>query len=381
MGGGIRGACHIYALGMTAQSAPTAPGRPAAHVLRAESEAVYAAFAAGALGGIYGFIVGVVAPDIPLSDSSGAFALLAGVGAAVVAAGGSFVGYWRTRGRPGEEWRRSLSSWRFTVDTISVVVAHTALSFLAVSAALRLLADGFVGLPVVPFLAVVMMTVSLGLTAYVVFLSASRMTTRRTSSLLVLFITVGTLTAMLTTPDPEWWKVNFSLLGTFGDASSWTFNGTLIAGGLLVSTFAVYVARDAYVLVSEGELSNTKSPQTVATLLVVMGTMLGCVGIFPVNRFLLLHNLSASGMALMFFGLLIGGPWLLRGMPRTYFVASWAFLAAAVGSAVLFGVGYFNLTAFEVIVFALIFGWIAVFIRFLSVTGQPGDEVRSYGIR
>jgi hypothetical protein len=33
-------------------------------------------------------------------------------------------------------------------------------------------------------------------------------------------------------------------------------------------------------------------------------------------------------------------------------------------------VGYFSLTAFEIIVFALIFGWIAVFIRFLGVAGQ-----------
>jgi hypothetical protein len=59
-------------------------------------------------------------------------------------------------------------------------------------------------------------------------------------------------------------------------------------------------------------------------------------------------------------------------MPRTYFVASWAFLAAMVASVILFipAVGYFSLTAFEIIVFALIFGWIAVFIRFLGVAGQ-----------
>ena len=46
------------------------------------------------------------------------------------------------------------------------------------------------------------------------------------------------------------------------------------------------------------------------------------------------------------------------------------FLAALIVSVVLFVVGYFSLTAFEIVVFALIFGWIAVFIRFLGVTGQ-----------
>ena len=70
------------------------------------------------------------------------------------------------------------------------------------------------------------------------------------------------------------------------------------------------------------------------------------------------------------FILLIAGPKLLRGMPRTYFLSAWAFLAATVASVVLFLVTYFSLTAFEIIVFALIFGWIAVFIRFLGVSGQ-----------
>jgi hypothetical protein len=90
----------------------------------------------------------------------------------------------------------------------------------------------------------------------------------------------------------------------------------------------------------------------------------------PVDVSLLIHNLAATGMAVMFLALLIAGPGLLRGMPRAYFISSWAFFAATVASVVLFVVGYFSLTAFEIIVFALIFGWIAVFIRFLGVSGQ-----------
>ena len=102
-----------------------------------------------------------------------------------------------------------------------------------------------------------------------------------------------------------------------------------------------------------------------------MGVMLACVGVFPVDEHLVLHNLSAMGMAVMFLVLLIAGPRWLNGMPRTYFVSAWGFLGAVVASILLFVVGYFGLTAFEIIVFALIFGWIAVFIRFLGVTGQP----------
>lgn len=356
---------------MTANDArPAAEGVAPAPTLRSESEAIYAATAAGVLGAVYGLIVALVLPDLPLASAEGSFGLIAAIGAGVVAAAAGGTGYWRSRNRPGQEWRRSLPSWKFTVNTVSVVIVHAALAFLATYAGFRLLGLGFIGLPVVTFWAIVLMTVTLGLSAYIVYLSVSRMTTQRMSSLLMAFIAIGTLTAMITTPDPEWWKVHFSQLGTFDDLSSFVFNGTLIAGGLLVTTFAVYIANDMHSLIDAEVLTNARSPRTVSTLFVIMGIMLACVGVFPVDVNLWLHNISASGMALMFLILLIAGPKLLRGMPRTYFLSAAAFLVATVASVVLFATTYFSLTAFEIIVFALIFGWIAVFIRFLGVTGQ-----------
>lgn len=350
----------------SAETAPT-PGR------RAESEAVYAALATGAIGAIYGFVVALIAPQLQLAGTNFSFAVWAAGGAAVVAAIASTIEYWRARNRPGQEWRRTLPSWKFTVNTISVVIVHAALAFVAVYALYRLLAMGFIGLPVVIFWAVTLMAVTLGLTTWVVFLSVSAMTTQRMSTLLLAFIAIGTLTATVTTPDPEWWKVHFSHLGTFeDDLSSWVFNGTLIGAGLLVTTFAVYIANDMRALADEGVLKNPRGPRTVPVLFVVMGIMLACVGVFPVDVNMPMHNISASGMAAMFLVLLIGGPKFLSGMPRTYFVASWTFLASMVASVILFipAIGFFSLTAFEIIVFALIFGWIAVFIRFLGVAGQ-----------
>ena len=57
-------------------------------------------------------------------------------------------------------------------------------------------------------------------------------------------------------------------------------------------------------------------------------------------------------------------------MPRTFFLVTWGFLAAMVLSVVLFVTTFFGLTAFEIIVFALVFAWIAVFIRFLGLAAQ-----------
>lgn len=345
-------------------SAPV-PGR------RAESEAVYAALSAGVIGAVYGLVVSLLAPEVQLFGLPTSFALFAASGAAVVAAAASTVEYWRARGHPGQEWRRDLAPWKFTVNTISVVIVHTALAFVAVYALFRVLALGFVGLPVVMFWSIVLMAITIGMTAWIVWLSVSSMTTQRMSSLLLAFISIGTLTAMVTTPDEEWWKVHFSHLGTFeDDPSSWIFNGTLIAAGLLVTTFAVYIANDMRELVDAGALKNPRGARVVPSLFAVMGIMLAGVGIFPFDVNLTLHNVSASGMAVMFLVLLSTGPNFLRGMPRTYFVSSWAFLAALLSSLVLFLVQYFLLTAFEIIVFALIFGWIAVFIRFLGVSGR-----------
>jgi len=339
---------------------------------RIERESLYLSLGAQVVGAVYGFVVAQVAGAGSLAGED-PFALWAAAGAAVVAAVAATAGYWRSRAQPDQRWRRELAPWLFTVNTISVVVVHVALAFLATFGLYRLLARGFIGLPIITFWAVVLMAVTLGLSTYFVYLSSSSITTQRLSTLLMAFISIGTLTATITTPDPQWWTVHFSQLGTFDDLSSWIFNGTLIAGGLLVTTFAVHISRDLAALVTAGTLGNPAVDRFVGTAFVIMGIMLAFVGIVPVDVNLLVHNLSAMGMAVAYLVLLIAGYRVLRGMPRTYFVAASAFLAATVVSIVLFAVGYFSLTAFEIIVFALIFGWIAVFIRFLGVAGRRDD--------
>ncbi|MFG6492768.1 hypothetical protein [Microbacterium sp. P03] len=341
---------------------------------RVEGQAVYAAYSAGVLGAVVGLIIGLTDASLPLSGNS-SFGTLIALFAAAAAAVVSATGYWRSRTAPGQEWRLALSPVRFGVNAVSVVIVHTVLAVLATLVLFVVLGRAFIGLPVQPFWSTVLSAVVLGLVAYLVFLSVARMTTQRMSSLLMVFIVLGSLTAMVTTPDPRWWLVHFSHLGTFDDISSVVFNGTLIAGGLLVTTFAVYLANDMRAL--GDAFLHPRAVPVVSTMFVIMGVMLAGVGVFPVDDHLLLHNLSAMGLAVVYIGLLAAGPRVLRGMPRAYFLASWGFLASVIVSLVLFIVGYFGLTAFEIIVFALIFGWIAVFIRFLGVTASGVGETKS----
>lgn len=347
----------------------THPARGADSLLRIESQAIYLALIFGGVGAVVGFLLSRTAPYPPLAGS-GSFGFTAASLAAAVAALVAGVGYWRTRNRPGQEWRLELATWTTVVNTVAVVVIHAALAFLGTYAAYLLLSEALVGLPVRAFLGAVLMALTLGLTVYLVFPSVARMTTQRTATLLMAFVFLGTLTSAVTTSDPQWWEVHFSQLGTFGDVSSWIFNGTLIAGGLLVTTFAVYISHDMHVLVTDGRLLDSSSPRTVSVLFVVMGAMLAGVGLAPVDTSFWIHTLCASGMAVVYMMLLIGGRKYLGGMPPTYFLASWLFLAAIAVTIVLFLTTFFSLAALEITVFALIFGWITVFIRFLGLAGD-----------
>jgi len=344
----------------------TAPAQP--RTVRVETEAIYAALSAGALGALLGAIAtwgaGLEFWGWP---SAGAMAAIA---AGAIALAAAATAYARSSRIAGQEWRGALPGWRAVVNTVSVTLVHGALAALATAVVYLVLGLGFVGVTLRPFGGAILGAVTIGLAAYLAYLSASRMTTQRMSSLLVSFVALGTLSAMATSPEQEWWRHHFSELGTFGTFSSFAFNGTLIAAGLLVTTFAAYVQSDVATLVAGQRLHSRRAPGAIAVLLAVMGVMLACVGIVPLNLNEPIHNIAASGMALMFFGLLGSSPWLMRGMPRAFFLSTAAIAIAFVGSIVLFLTGYFNLTAFEIAVFALIFGWIAIFIRFLGVAGQ-----------
>ena len=96
-----------------------------------------------------------------------------------------------------------------------------------------------------------------------------------------------------------------------------------------------------------------------------MGVFLACVGVFPVDERFGLHTLVASGMVVVFASLIVRiralVPSISRDLRRD---SGWVFLAAIVVAAVLwFPVGYYNLTAVELIAASLVFSWLIVLIR------------------
>lgn len=352
-----------------ARPEPAHEPRGADSLVRIESQAIYLALVFGGLGAIAGLVVAAARPYVPLAGSR-SFGLAAAFLAAGAAALISGVGYWRSRGRTSQEWRLGLGTWTTIVTMVAVVLVHLGLAFLGTYALYGLLSLAFIGLNVNGLFAAIMMGATLGLTAYFVFPSVANMTTRRLSTLLMAYVVVGSLTSAITTSDPLWWREHFSQLGTYGDISSWMFNATLVAGGLLVMTFAVYLAHDLRALVAAGRLSDESSPRAVGIRFIILGAMLAGVGLVPVDVSFWVHTVCASGMAIVFLTLLIGGRRYLAGLPRGYFVASLAILVAVIASVVLFFTKTIGVTALEILVFVLIFGWITVFIRFLGLAAE-----------
>ena len=369
----LPGGWRAYDPAMTASAAvQTTADAPPRRRLAVESEALLAgAFAAGATGLIALFLfAGGVWPlwgGRSVGIGAAVAVMLTGIGAGAT-------GYWRSRNLPGQEWRHRLKPWKFSVDVGTVAAVHAIIGFILTMVVFVALQRSFEGLVVDAWTSVGAVAVASGLGAHWIYLSVSAITTPKLAMLLIVFMASATLASMATAQDPQWWEYHFSQLGTADDFSSSLFNLALIIGGAFVTTFALYVDRDLTTLVRQGVLERPSAPRVVSVVFIVMGVLLAGVGLVPVNVSTPIHNFCAVGMSISFLTLLIGSPWILRGMPKRFFVFCTGGIVLLLASAVLFEpLGYYNLTAFELAAFSIIFGWISVFIRFVSALTTPTD--------
>jgi hypothetical membrane protein len=357
----------------TAQSEATPQRR-----LAVESEAILGGVIAAAVTGIlaaFTFAGGVW----PLWGgwSVGAAAAIGAVLSGIVLGA---TGYWRSRNLPGQEWRHRLRPWKFSIDVATVSAVHGIIAGILAVATFVLLQRSFEGLVVDVWTATGGVAMTSGLAGYWIYLSVSSITTNKLATLLVVFMASSVLLSMATAQDPQWWEYHFSQLGTAEDFSSSLFNLALIVAGVFVTTFALYVDRDLTTLVRQGVLEHAWAPRVVSIVFIVMGLMLAGVGLFPLDVSMPLHNSCAIGMSLSFLGLLVSAPWILRGMPRRFFVICVGGIVLLLGSALLFEpIGYYNLTAFELAAFSIIFGWISVFIRFVNAVATQRADAASDG--
>ncbi|WP_170285678.1 DUF998 domain-containing protein [Microbacterium rhizomatis] len=182
---------------------------------------------------------------------------------------------------------------------------------------------------------------------------------------IMIFIMIGIAIAMITTPDPLWWQLHFSELGTFNAFSSYVFNGTLFLTGALIVAFARYFRRE---LAKHAARSGSwrGSPIVVSILFGSLGVHLAFVGGVPVNTWTFLHDRGAQGMVFSFLAILICVPSMLRGLGRPLAAITAPAIALLVGGGVSMVVGVINLAAYELLGFAVMFTWVLLFVACLG---------------
>ncbi len=360
--------------------------RPVANAESVESAALVAGAGVFLLGGLVGLIF-FWGRNVPISGP-GSLGEFVAIGAAFVALVAFVLGRLLLRSdtasrrhsavisdvRAGLKGRNRLDvpgaklHW---FDVAALALAHALIALLAWIGLADLLERSFIGATVYTLPGALLAGVALAVTGYVVLLSAINLTPMLLSLVLALFLIVGVLASMLSSSDPHWWKKNLSALGMTDDISALAFNVTLIIAGVIVTTIAHYATATIPVRTP----TEVKGRNRVRIALIIIGICLTCVGIFPVDRFFLLHNTVATGMAVVYGILVIGMRWLIPSMPRVFILLGYVYIGVIVVLTVFFAIGYYNLTAVELVAAVLIFSWIILFLRNASAIGQTGHDV------
>jgi hypothetical protein len=296
--------------------------------------------------------------DVPISGrgSIGDFAAIGGAVTAIVAfLVGCVLRRAQDRSTGTSRGRRPLQ-W---FDIAALAAAHAAIALLGWAVLAALLSQSFVGARIYTTSAAVLAGVAIALTAYMAYLSAVNLSPMLLSIVLAVFLTVGALTSMLSATDPEWWKQNLSTLGITDDISALAFNLTLIIAGIMVTTIAHYATGSLPVTTPR----EVRGRNVVRWGLVLIGVLLACVGLFPLDEFFTAHNVSASGMAVIYVAMVVSLRRLLPSMPRVFLLLGYVYVGVIVVLAIFFLTAYYTLTAVELVAGVLIFSWLIVFLR------------------
>lgn len=261
------------------------------------------------------------------------------------------------------------------LTTGALAFIHAAVGFLLIAGAFFIVQDAFQGLTLDPYASATIVAITAGTVGYITYLTATQMTTARVSIVLAVFLVAGALTSMITAEDPYWWQRHFSALGASGTPSSYAFNLTLIIAGVVIVSLSDYVANDFRLLKDKAITYKNDKSHAIRVILALIGVFLAFVGLFAYDSSPLIHNAAAGGMAVLFVGLIVALPWLAPSFSRAFFGFSYALMGALLFCYMLWqGIGYFNLTTFELLAAAIIFSWLVVFIRQIAaaVDDQTG---------
>ena len=349
--------------------------RPPGTATGAEVRALIAAGAAIAAG--LGIALGVFADRRPaLSGDRGVgdvAAIVAGVAAALAFA----IAYRRSYADPDRRWLAERALWRRLLGLVALAFAHAAIAFMVTWASFQIFQRAFTGVSVDTFAAGLLTAVAAALAAYSSYQSGSRMDSFALSNLLATYLAAGVLTSMVTTSRTDWWEVNFSVLGAADYGVALAFNATLVTAGAVIALLAEYMTRDLRAIdlhrSRSGEGAARTRERPIIACFVLTGLFLTGAGLVPVDVLMPVHNSLATAMTAGYTVLVLGVRSWLPGLSRTFYVAGYAMLGAAVLSVLLWWpLGYYNMTGMELVVAGVVLAWLVLFTRHVAAAVEDG---------
>ncbi|MGM1029096.1 MAG: DUF998 domain-containing protein [Actinomycetota bacterium] len=341
-------------------------GAPGQIDARRESRAIAAAWASFGSGAVIALIA-LAGPPRPIAGE-GSVALPAAVIAAVITAACvaiSSVVHRRAETAPMPGWQRLVAH----ASAGAITLALAAVAYLGVLTGGEILALGLQGLEAPAVGGALLTGVASAAGGWLAFQAGVELRTSDLATLLFAFLTIGTVFAMLTAADPRWWERHFSRLG-----ADWAFNLTLIVAGLLVAVIGAYLGRDLHRWLGDTALRRIA---VVVALFAVTGLALAAVGVFPVHRAPVLHNIAAFGTLGLFVG---SGIAVIAVMPRPplalLLTSAGAALALVVALLLWWPFRLYSATALEAIAVGVVFVWLTTLVRTLAALA-PQDSLPS----
>ncbi|MFV0380889.1 MAG: DUF998 domain-containing protein [Breznakia sp.] len=201
------------------------------------------------------------------------------------------------------------------------------------------------------------------------------------TNVVIFTIIAGVGVAMLTNGDAQWWQYNFSFLGTPEATRAWGFNVTLIFSGLLLVALIDYL----FVNLQKNYPPKTRRLTIIKTILILVALSFAAVGIFPYNDspfYQQMHNRVAGFLVYFLIILIAGLRWLLPEVGKEFLKLSYLIATGLVVSSLLWlVVGYFSLTAFELIAFLLAISWLFLLIQKIKEIAENTNKIYEVEIK
>ncbi|WP_271395529.1 hypothetical protein [Neomicrococcus lactis] len=368
------------------------------YLVRVESRATWSGIVAAVLAGGFAFLA-FQGYRPPLSGDN-SVAVYAAILSAIASALAFFMGFLFAT-QQALKWLSERPLPRRVLDALALMAMHGSIAMMGSLALFRMFQASFVGLTVDAIAGSAMVAGAAAMAAYLSYSSGAKISTASLSVLLASYIAAGVVVSMLYAENPFWWHSMFSELGT-GQASAtsyWTFNTTLVTSGILLALLADFITRELkdwseVKRLAKRELIDFSSALPVRFLrrmetrfvrprvsivrgcLIGIGVCLVGIGLAPVHTMTDLHTAFEWVAAFLIVFMMLGVPVWMPYFPGAFYIMSFGAVLVLVGASYLwFGLGYYNLTALELVAAGVLFGWLVVLIRNIdAVMSEPESE-------